>query len=76
MAEPDLGRVIRITDDQRMAWPEWERVFGPLREPGEIGTLEHESGRAFKVRLHSYGRDGEDCVFQLEIIDEAQTWRS
>jgi hypothetical protein len=73
MAEPDLGRVIRITDECRMAWPEWERAFGALREPGEIGSLQHESGQAFFVRLHSYRRDGEDCVFQLEIIDEAQT---
>jgi hypothetical protein len=61
-----------ITPDHRMAWDEWERVFGSLRKAGEIGTMQHESGRVFKVRLHSYRRDGEDCVFQLEIIDEAQ----
>jgi hypothetical protein len=61
-----------ITPEHRMAWDEWERAFGHLRKAGETGTMRHESGRVFKVRLHSYWRDGEDCVFQLEILDEAQ----
>jgi len=55
-----------------MAWDQWVRVFGALREEGETGTMRHVSGRVFKVRLHSYRRDGEDCVFQLEILDEAE----
>jgi len=61
-----------ITPDHRMAWDQWVRVFGALREEGETGTMRHDSGRVFKVRLHSYRRDGEDCVFQLEILDEAE----
>jgi hypothetical protein len=64
--------VIGITDEQRMPWAEWERVFGRLREAGTIATLTHESGQVFKVRLHSHRRDGGDCVFQFDIIDEAQ----
>jgi len=62
--------VVEITDPMRMQAADFERVFGAMRE-GHTGTLVHESGRTFKVRLHSEEPDGDEVVFCFEILAEA-----
>jgi hypothetical protein len=53
-----------------MPWPLWEKTFGRLIG-GRIGTLRHESGQIFKVRVGGFDRIGDECHFTLEIVDEA-----
>jgi hypothetical protein len=55
---------------QRIAWEDWEASFGKLRD-GSIGELRHESGKSYRIRVLAWERVGDECLFTLDIIDEA-----
>jgi hypothetical protein len=58
------------TAQQTAPWDLWERSFGLLRD-GAIGTVRHDGGKTFRVRLLTWERVGDQCHFVLDIIDEA-----
>jgi len=39
---------------------------------GRIGTLRHQSGATYKVRLHECRQEGDEFIFRLEILDKAE----
>jgi len=60
-----------ITDEQRMACNAFYQTFGLLHD-GRIGTLRHQTGATYKVRLHECRQEGDEFIFRLEILDKAE----
>jgi len=60
-----------ITDEQRMACNAFYRTFGLLRE-GRVASLPHENGGTVLVSLHECRQEGDEFVFRLEILAQAE----
>jgi hypothetical protein len=59
-----------LSDEQRMAWDQFEQTFGKLRD-GRTATLQkREGGKGYKVKLAEFEKVGDECVFRFEIVDE------